>query len=77
VEPRPLIGLLSQPWLIDGDDCVAVGEKNDRQEKLKYSYKTCASASLSITNPTLLDPGSNPDRRCEKPPTERMRYAAA
>ena len=29
--------------------------------------KTCPSATLSTTNPTLTDPGSNPDLREERP----------
>jgi hypothetical protein len=33
------------------------------QGKPKYSKKTCPSATLSITNPTWPDPGSNPGRR--------------
>jgi hypothetical protein len=34
--------------------------------------KTCASATLSTTNPTCLDPGLNPARRCGKPATNRL-----
>jgi hypothetical protein len=38
--------------------------------KLKYSGgKTCSSATLSTTNPTLIDPESNPDLRGERPAT--------
>jgi hypothetical protein len=33
------------------------------QGKPKYSQKTCPSATLSTTNPTWLDVGSNPGRR--------------
>jgi hypothetical protein len=29
-----------------------------------YSEKTCPRATLSTTNPTWPDPGSNPGRRC-------------
>jgi hypothetical protein len=37
---RPLIGLLYQPWIMDGgDDCAAVGRMNDWQGKLKYLAK--------------------------------------
>jgi hypothetical protein len=32
---------------------------------------------LSTTNPTRPDPGSNPDRRCGKPATNRLSYGAA
>jgi hypothetical protein len=35
----------------------------DCQGKPKYSKKTCTSATLSTTNPTLPDQGSNPGRR--------------
>ena len=35
--------------------------------KPKYSGKTCPSATLSTTNPTWTDPGSNPDFRGERP----------
>jgi hypothetical protein len=45
VEPSPLllqpfIGLLYQPWLIDGDDCRAISGINEWQGKLKYSEKS-------------------------------------
>jgi hypothetical protein len=49
----------------------------DWQGKLKYSEKTCPSATLSITNPTWPDPGSNPGRRVGKPATNRLSYGAA
>jgi hypothetical protein len=49
----------------------------DWQGKPKYSEKTCPSATLSITNPTLQDPGSNPGRRGGKPATNRLSYCAA
>jgi hypothetical protein len=29
VEPSPYMGILYQPWVIDGDDCRATGELND------------------------------------------------
>jgi hypothetical protein len=38
----------------------------DWQGDPKYSEKTCPSATLSTTNPTWPDPGSNPGRRCGK-----------
>jgi hypothetical protein len=47
------------------------------QGKPKYSEKTSSSATLSITNPTWPDPGSNTGRRCEKPATNRLTYGRA
>jgi hypothetical protein len=44
------------------------------QRKPKYSEKTCPSATLSNTNPTWTDPGSNPGRRGGKPATNRLSY---
>jgi hypothetical protein len=37
--------------MIDGDDCGAVGGKNEGQEKPKYLEDTCPSAAVSTTNP--------------------------
>jgi hypothetical protein len=34
--------------------------------------KTCPSATLSTSNPTWTDPGSNPGLRGEKPATNRL-----
>jgi hypothetical protein len=34
--------------------------------------KTCPSATLSATNPTWTDPGSNPGLRGERPATNRL-----
>jgi hypothetical protein len=47
------------------------------QEKLKYSEKTCPSATLSTTNPTLPDLGSNSGRRGAKRATKLLSYGAA
>jgi hypothetical protein len=49
----------------------------DWQGKLKYSEKTCPSATLSTTNPTWLDPVLNTGRRGGKPATNRLSYGAA
>jgi hypothetical protein len=46
----------------------------DLQGKPKYSQKTCPTATLSTTNPTWPDPGSNPGRRGGKPATNRLSY---
>jgi hypothetical protein len=37
--------------------------------------KTCPSATLSTTNPTWTEPGSNPDLRGERPATNRLSHA--
>jgi hypothetical protein len=47
------------------------------QGKPMYSEKTCPSATLSSTNPTWPDPGSNPGRRGGKPATNRLSYGTA
>jgi hypothetical protein len=47
------------------------------QGKLKYSEKTCHSATLSTTNPTWPDLGSNLGRRGEKPATNLLSYGTA
>jgi hypothetical protein len=44
--------------------------------KLKYSEKTCASATSPTTNPTWLDPGGNPGRRGGKSASNRLSYGA-
>jgi hypothetical protein len=49
----------------------------DWQGKPKYSEKTCPSATLSTTNPTWIDLGSNPGRRCGKSATNRLSYGTA
>jgi hypothetical protein len=49
----------------------------DWQGKPKYSEKTCPSATLSATNPTWPDLGSNPGRRGGKPATNRLSYGTA
>jgi hypothetical protein len=49
----------------------------DWQGKPKYSEKTCPSATLSTTNLTWPDLGSNPGRRGGKPATNRLRYGTA
>jgi hypothetical protein len=49
----------------------------DWQGKSKNSEITWPSATLSTINPTWLDPGSNPDRRCRKPATKSLSYGTA
>jgi hypothetical protein len=36
--------------------------------------KTCTSATLSTTNLTWTDPGSNPDLRSDRPVTNRLSH---
>jgi hypothetical protein len=48
----PIVALLYQPWMIDGDDCGAVGGMNEWQGKLEYWEETCPSAAPSTTDPT-------------------------
>jgi hypothetical protein len=47
------------------------------QGKSKYSENTCPDATLFITNNTLLDLGSNPNRRGGKPANNRLSYGTA
>jgi hypothetical protein len=47
------------------------------QGKLKYSEKTCPSATLSTTNSAWPDVDSNPGRRGGKPATNRLSYSTA
>jgi hypothetical protein len=49
----------------------------DWRGKLKYSEKTCPRTTLSTTNPTWPEPGSNRGRRCGKSATNRLSYGAA
>jgi hypothetical protein len=39
--------------------------------------KSCSSATLSTTNPTWTDPGSNPGLRGERPATNRLSHGTA
>jgi hypothetical protein len=45
------------------------------QGKSKYSEKTCPSATLSTTNPTWTELGSNPGRRNGNPVDNRLSYS--
>jgi hypothetical protein len=49
----------------------------NRQGKPKYSEKTCPNATLSTTNPTWPDLGSNPGRRGGKPATNPLSYGTS
>jgi hypothetical protein len=64
VEPGPLllwpfIGLLLQSWMID-HECGAISGTSDWQGKPTYSAKNGPTATLSATDPTWLNLGSNP-----------------
>jgi hypothetical protein len=63
--------------MIHEGDCGAIGRMKIGRGKPKYSEKTCPSATLFTTNPTLPDPGLNPGRRGGKPATNRFSYGAA
>jgi hypothetical protein len=73
--PRPFTVLLCLPRVIVRMENFRWNE--DWQGKRKYSEKTCPSATLSTTNPTWPDPGSNAGRRGGKPATNRFSYGAA
>jgi hypothetical protein len=51
--------------------------KANWQWRPKYAEKTCPSASWLTTNPTWLDPGSNPGRGGGKLVTNRLNYGTA
>jgi hypothetical protein len=46
-------------------------------ENRRTRGKTCPSATLSITNPTWTDPGSNPGLRGRRPAANRLRHGTA
>jgi hypothetical protein len=47
------------------------------ERKLKHSEEICPNATLSTTNLSWTDLGSNPDRRSGKPATNRLNYGTA
>jgi hypothetical protein len=47
------------------------------REKPTTRRKTCPNATLSTTNPTWTDPGSNPGLRSERPATNRLSHGTA
>jgi hypothetical protein len=47
------------------------------EENRSTRRKTCPSATLSTTNPTWTDPGSNPDLRSDRPATNRLSHGTA
>jgi hypothetical protein len=46
-------------------------------ENRRTRGKTCPSATLSTTNPTWTDPGSNPDLRGGRPAANRLSHGTA
>jgi hypothetical protein len=68
----PIVPVTDDRWWM------RISRWNDNwQGKSKYSEKTCLSAILSTTNPTLPDLHSNPGRRDGKPATNRVSYGTA
>jgi hypothetical protein len=63
--------------MTDGDDCAAIDRMNYWEGKLKYTETNCPVAALAITDPTGLNSGWNPGRRCGKPSTKRLSYGTA
>jgi hypothetical protein len=81
VQPGPL-GTAATDWPIVA--CLGwlwwgrIWWKEDWQGKPKYTEKPPPPrATLSTTNPTWPDPGSNPGRRGGKPATNRLSYCSA
>jgi hypothetical protein len=60
--------------IISDGDCRAIGGMKIGRGNRNTRRKTCPSATLSTTNPTWPDPGSNPGCRGEKPATNRLSY---
>jgi hypothetical protein len=59
------------------DSMDSYGEIRDTGKKKKTRRKTCASATLSTTNPTRADQGTNPDLSGERPVTNRLSHETA
>jgi hypothetical protein len=51
--------------------------ETDRRKNEALGEKTCPSATLSTTNPTWTDPGSNLGHRGGKPATNRLSNGTA
>jgi hypothetical protein len=61
--------------MVDDGDCGVTGDE-DWHEKPKYSEKSYPCATLSTTNPTWPNLGSNLGRRGGKPATNHLSYGA-
>jgi hypothetical protein len=70
-------GLLCQPRMIVDGDCGEIGGIKIGKGNRSTRRKNCPSAALSTTDPTWLDSGLNPGRRCGEPATNRLSYGAA
>jgi hypothetical protein len=75
------LGMAATDWPIvpaPGDyDNGEFGGMKIGSRKSKYWEEIYPSSTLSTTNPTWPDPGSNPGRRGGKPATNRLSYGAA
>jgi hypothetical protein len=71
------IGLLFQPHMRDDGECAAIGGTKIDTGNRSTGRKPAPSATLSTTNPTSPDPGSNTGRRGRKPATNRLSYGTA
>jgi hypothetical protein len=66
-------GEIESTWYIDDRWRMWSSQWNENlQGKPKYSEKTCSSTTLSTSNTTWPDLGSNPDRHGGKPATNRL-----
>jgi hypothetical protein len=63
--------------MIDVGDCGAIGGMKIGRGNRSTGRKPAPSATLSTTNPTWPDPGSNPGRRGGKSATNRLSYGVA
>jgi hypothetical protein len=73
--PRPFTVLLCLPRAIVRMENYSVEWRLAGEAEVLE--KTCPSATLSTTNSTWPDPGSNPGRRGGKPATNRLSYGAS
>jgi hypothetical protein len=62
-------------WLVFSFFCVTEHRWNEIDKgKPKYSGETCPNVTLSTTNPTWTDPGSNLGLRGERPATNHLSH---
>jgi hypothetical protein len=70
-------GLLYQPRMISEGDCGEIGGMKIGRGNRSTQEKMCRSATLSATNPTWLDLGSNLGHHGGKPATNRLSCGVA